>query len=75
MALTDFNVFLCNIEDLEDAYFLDQAIRTEGDFGYYDCQRSGNQLIISSDSCPTLCVWQVMMQKSIFSTLREKMDD
>lgn len=57
MALTDFNVFLCNVEDLEDAYFLDQAIRTEGDFGYYDCRRSGNQLIISSDSWPdSLCL-------------------
>lgn len=49
MAITEFNCFLNNIEDLEEAYFLDQAIRSESEVGYYNCIRSGNQLIVSSN--------------------------
>lgn len=48
MASTDFDLYLRDVEDLEDAYFLDQAIRTESDFGHYDCKKNGERLFISS---------------------------
>lgn len=46
MASTDFILYLNDVEDLEDAYFLDQAIRTESDFGYYNCKKNGERLFI-----------------------------
>ncbi len=52
MAITVFDVFLSNIENLEDAYFLDQAIRLKCDYGYYDCKENNGKLIISASHWP-----------------------
>lgn len=46
MTTTDFNEFLSNIEDLEDAFCLDQTIRTKSDYGCYHYQeKEGNVFI------------------------------
>ncbi len=46
---TDFKVFLCEIEDLEDAFCLDQTIRTGSDYGSYHYNEKGEKVFITSD--------------------------
>ena len=46
---TDFEVFLCEIEDLEDAFCLDQTIRTGSDYGSYHYNENGEKVFITSD--------------------------
>ena len=73
MAITDFNCFLNNIEDLEDAYFLDQAIRSECEVGYYNCIRSGNQLIVSSNLwTDSLCLASDSAKEYFLDRLQER---
>ncbi|TFU91913.1 hypothetical protein E4T81_14130 [Barnesiella sp. WM24] len=73
MAITEFNCFLNNIEDLEEAYFLDQAIRSESEVGYYNCIRSGNQLIVSSNLwADSLCLASDAAKKSFLDRLQER---
>lgn len=73
MAITTFDGFLNSIEDLEEAYFLDQAIRSECEVGYYNCIRSGNQLIISSNLwADSLCLASDAAKKSFLERLQER---
>ena len=46
---TDFEVFLNHIDDLEDAFCLDQTIRTEIDYGSYHYKKNGEKMFITSN--------------------------
>ncbi len=46
---TDFEVFLNEIEDLEDAYCLDQTIRTGSNYGSYHYDENDEKVFITSD--------------------------
>ena len=49
MANTDFDLFLEQIEDLEDAFCLDQTIRTGMNYGSYYYDSNDERVFISSD--------------------------
>ncbi len=46
---TDFEVFLDEIENLEDAFCLDQTIRTCCDYGSYHYTENNTKIFITSD--------------------------
>lgn len=48
-TFNDFEVVLSNIEDLEDAFCLDQTIRTGTDYGCYYYSSDGERIFITSD--------------------------
>ena len=58
---------------MEDAYFLDQAIRSENDFGYYECKRTGDQLIVSSlNWADSLCLASESAKEYFLDILKER---
>ena len=48
-TFNDFEVVLSNIEDLKDAFYLDQTIRTGTDNGFYHYNSDGERIFITSD--------------------------
>ena len=72
MRTTDFDVLLDNVEDLEDAYCLDQTIRTESNYGNYNIEYQGELMIIKSDILDDELILASETAKEYFLDLLEK---
>lgn len=72
MSYKEFDIMLSYIEDLEEAYFLDQTIRTDSDFGSYHYSHKGERIFITSDNFDGTCVLISKKAKNIFLDLLEK---
>lgn len=69
---TDFIIFLNEIEDLEEAFCLDQTIRTGSDYGYYHYKEKDGKIFITSDSWNDTLMLANEKSKDYFLHLLEK---